>query len=72
MAHSSATVLSARLAAAQASAERLTGLWTAAERGKAVLLRGAGEREAQAAAYTVERLQAQVRGARGEEGRCVW
>lgn len=57
-----ATSLSAQLAASTAAADRLTALWQAAERGKQCLLRGAGQREAQGAAFAVERLQAQVGG----------
>lgn len=57
-----ATSLSAQLAASTAAGDRLTALWQAAERGKQCLLRGAGQREAQGAAFAVERMQAQVGG----------
>ena len=56
------TSLSTQLAASQGASERLTGLWRAAERGKQFLLRAAGQREVQAAAFAVERMQAQVGG----------
>jgi hypothetical protein len=54
------TSLSAQLAASTAAADRLTALWQAAERGRQCLLRGAGQREAQGAAFAVERMHAQV------------
>jgi len=54
--------LSAQLAASQAAAERLMGHWQAVERCKQCLVRGAGQREAQGAAFAVERMQTQVGG----------
>jgi hypothetical protein len=54
--------LSAQLAASQATEDRLTALWQAAERGKQCLVRGMGQREGQAAAFAVDRMQAQVGG----------
>lgn len=57
-----AASLSAQLAACQASEDRATALWQAAERAKQAVLRGVEQRDAAAAAFALERMQAQVRG----------
>lgn len=55
-----ASSLTAQLAAAQASVERLAGQWQAAEAAKEALIRAANRRAEQATTQVVERLQQQV------------
>lgn len=61
VASNQAASLSAQVAACQASEDRATALWQAAERAKQAVVRGVAQRDAAAAAFALERMQAQVR-----------